>query len=79
MKIRNTVKAHYKKAQVYLKYVNRDANDIKLGLLELKEAYSIEKNQEILKEMYGAKDSYEKEQQKSKNWFKFMFHKNKTV
>lgn len=27
--------------------------------------------------MIAAKENYEKEQQKSKNWFKFMFDKNK--
>lgn len=77
MKIKNTVKAHYRKAQAYLKYVNRDINDIKLGILELKEAYSIDKDPGLLAEMHAAKDNYEKEQEKSKNWFKFMLDKNK--
>lgn len=33
LKIRKTTKGHYRKAQAYLKYVNRDSNDIKLGIL----------------------------------------------
>ena len=32
-------KGHYKKAQAYLQYINRDEQDIKLGFYELKLAY----------------------------------------
>jgi hypothetical protein len=38
--------------------VNREANDVKLGLLELKEAYSLEGNHEIIEEMHAVKEGY---------------------
>jgi hypothetical protein len=60
LKVKRTTKGHYRKAQAYLKYVNREASDIKLGLLELKEAYTIENSVDLLREMHAVKENYEK-------------------
>lgn len=48
LKIQKTAKGYYKKAQAYLQYINRDETDYKLGLLELKEAYSLSNDKFIL-------------------------------
>lgn len=39
LKIKETAKAYYKKAQAYLQYINKDPSDIKLGFLYLNKSY----------------------------------------
>ena len=51
MKIEETAKGHYKKAQAYLQYINRSIPDIKLGFYELSKAYEMSKDDSILREM----------------------------
>lgn len=48
LKIQKTAKGYYKKAQVYLQFINRDETDFKLGLLQLKEAYNLSNDKFIL-------------------------------
>ena len=53
-------KAHYKKAQAYLQYINRANEEIKLGFLELKQAYDFAESDSsdrnsILSEMHRVK------------------------
>ena len=72
-------KIHYKKAQAYLQYINRESSDIKLGFYYLNKAYELSKDQSILVQMHKIKKELDEEREKEKNWFKFMFDKNKSV
>lgn len=64
MKIKETAKGNYKKAQVYLQYINKDCNDVKLGLLYLHRAYELSKDGAILQLMYSVKQEIEEEKRK---------------
>lgn len=72
-------KIYYKKAQAYLQYINRESSDIKLGFYYLNKAYELSKYQSILVQMHKIKKELDEEREKEKNWFKFMFDKNKSV
>ena len=61
LKIEASPKAHYKKAQAYLQSINRDRDDIRLAILELKEAYSLSQDPFFVKQMHEAKQSFDAE------------------
>lgn len=56
LQINSTAKAHYKKAQAYLQFINKDNTDIKLGFYELNEAYKLSNDKSILEEMHRIKN-----------------------
>lgn len=76
LKIKETAKGYYKKAQIYLQYINREGADIKLGFYYLNKCYEISKDQSVVQEMHKIKKEIDEERDKEKKWFKFMFDKN---
>ena len=48
LKIKETAKAYYKKAQSYIQFINRDSEDIKLGFYYLNKSYEISKDAIII-------------------------------
>lgn len=48
LKIKETAKAYYKKAQSYIQFINRDSEDIKLGFYYLNKSYEISKDPIII-------------------------------
>lgn len=72
-------KIYYKKAQAFLKYINRSTQDIKLGFFYLNKAYELSRDESILVQMHKIKKQLDEQREKQKNWFKFMFDKNKAA
>ena len=55
LKIKETAKAFYKKAHAYLKFINRETPDIKLGFYYLNKSYQLSKDSSIIEEMHKIK------------------------
>lgn len=76
LKINETAKGYYKKAQAYLQYINKESSDIKLGFYYLNKSYEISKDPSIVQQMHRIKKEIDEDREKEKKWFKFMFDKN---
>jgi hypothetical protein len=76
LKIRETAKGYYKKAQAYLQFINKEGSDIKLGFYYLNKSYELSKDPSIVQQMHKIKKEIDEDREKEKKWFKFMFDKN---
>jgi hypothetical protein len=76
LKIKETAKAYYKKAQAYLQFINKETPDIKLGFYYLNKSYELSKDPSIVQQMHKIKKEIDEDRDKEKKWFKFMFDKN---
>jgi len=64
LKIKETAKAFYKKAQVYLQYINKETPDIKLGFYYLNKSYELSKDPTVVQQMHKIKKQIDEERDK---------------
>jgi hypothetical protein len=55
LKLRETAKGYYKKAQAYLQFINKETQDIKLGFYYLNKSYELSKDPSLVQQMHRIK------------------------